>query len=46
MDGLSIVKYGDVDSLQEFLFENGMQHKLFREVLMDQGKTVTAFPLK
>ena len=45
MDELSIVKYGDVDSLQGFLFENGMQHKLFREVLMEQGKTVPAFPL-
>jgi hypothetical protein len=45
MDQLSIVKFGDVDSLQEFLFENGYQHKLFREILMDQGKTVPAFPL-
>ena len=45
MDELSIVKYGDVDSLQGFLFENGMQHKLFREILMDEGKTVPAFPI-
>ena len=25
---LSIVKFGDVDSLQEFLFENGLQHNV------------------
>lgn len=45
MDTLSIVKFGDVDSLQEFLFENGMQHKLFQETLMDQGIQVPVFPL-
>lgn len=29
MDTLSIVEFGNNDSLGEFLFENGMQHKLF-----------------
>jgi hypothetical protein len=45
MDTLSIVKFGDVDSLQEFLFENGVQHKLFQETFMDAGITVPVFPL-
>lgn len=45
MDALSIVKFGDIDSLQEFLFENGMQHRLFRDVLNSTGKQVPAFPL-
>jgi hypothetical protein len=28
-----------------FAFENGLQHKLFQETLMDQGFTVPIFPL-
>jgi hypothetical protein len=38
-DTLSAVEYGNNDSLQEFLFENGLQHKLFQEVFMDGGVT-------
>ena len=45
MDTLSIVKFGDVDSLQEFLFENGLQHKLFQETFMDAGISVPIYPL-
>ena len=45
METLSIVKFGDVDSLQDFLFENGTQHKLFQETFMDQGISVPIFPI-
>ena len=45
MDSLSIVKFGDRDSLGEFLFENGLQHKLFQETFMDQGISVPSYPL-
>ena len=41
----STVKFGDVESLSEFLFENGLQHKLFQETFMDQGKPVPIYPL-
>lgn len=44
-DTLSIVKFGDVDSLQQFLFENGLQHKVFQETLMDLDISVPIFPL-
>ena len=44
-DTLSIVKFGDVDSLGEFLFENGTQHKLFQETFMDQGISVPIYPI-
>ena len=44
-DTLSIVKFGDVDSLGEFLFENGIQHKLFQETFMDQGISVPIYPI-
>lgn len=45
MDTLSNVKFGDVDSLQEMLFENAQQHKLFWETLTDEGLTIPAFPI-
>lgn len=45
MDTLSIVKFGDSDSLGEFLFENGIQHKLFQETIMDKGISVPVFPI-
>ena len=44
-DTLSAVEYGNDDALQEFLFENGLQHKLFQETFMDVGVTVPVFPL-
>ena len=42
---LSTVKFGDVDSLGEFLFENGTQHKLFQETFMDLGISVPVYPI-
>ena len=42
---LSNVIFGDVDSLGEFLFENGLEHQLFRETFMDNGIQVPAYPL-
>ena len=45
MNTLSIVEYGNNDSLGEFLFENGLQHKLFQEVFMDSGISVPVYPI-
>jgi len=42
---LSIVKFGDRDSLGEFLFVNSVQHQVFRETFFAQGIQVPAFPL-
>ena len=44
-DTLSVVEYGNNDSLQEFLFENWLQHKLFQQTFMDVGVSVPVFPL-
>lgn len=44
-EALAMVKYGDKDSLGEFLFENGLQHKLFQETFMDSGFSVPIFPI-
>ena len=45
METLSIVKFGDKESLGEFLFENGTQHLLFWQVLTDAGQTYSKFPI-
>lgn len=45
MATLSAVKFGDVDSLALFSFENGLQHRLFTQTLMDQGFEVPVFPI-
>ena len=45
METLSIVQFGDAESLGEFLFENGTQHLLFWETMTDQGKTYPKFPI-
>ena len=45
MESLSIVKFGDKESLGEFLFENGVQHYLFWETLTDTGHTYPKFPI-
>ena len=45
METLSIVKFGDAESLGEFLFENGVQHYLFWETLADQGFTYPKYPI-
>ena len=44
-DTLSMVKFGNTEELNAFLFENGMQHQLFRDTIMDTGITMPAFPL-
>ena len=45
MDALSIVKHGDEESLGIFMFENSLQHGLFRDTFMDKGILVPSFPL-
>ena len=35
-DDLSYVEFGDTEGLGRFLFENGVQHQLFYEILADQ----------
>ena len=45
METLSIVKWGDTDSLGEFMFENGIQHKLFQQTFQRQGINVPVFPI-
>lgn len=40
-----MVKYGDEDSLKGFLFENGMQHRLFQQTFMDKGVSVPIYPI-
>jgi len=45
MSTLSSVEYGNDESLGEFLFENGLQHKLFQETFMDAGISVPVYPI-
>ena len=45
MDALSYVKFGDRDGLGEFLFENGVQHQVFYEILADKGIAVIKYPI-
>jgi hypothetical protein len=42
---LSTVEFGDIDSLGQFLFENALQHQVFRETLAKQGKVIPAYNL-
>ena len=44
-ESLSYVRFGDRDGLDEFLFENAQQHKLFYEVLMDKGIITPFYPI-
>ena len=44
-EALNAVKFGDRDSLGEFLFENGLEHRLFQETFMDAGISVPIFPI-
>ena len=37
LSSLASVKFGDRESLGEFLFENELEHRLFQNVFMDQG---------
>ena len=45
MDALSMVRHGDLDSLQGFFFENGIQHQTFADALMDLNTVIPRFPL-
>lgn len=45
MEALSYVKFGDKDGLSEMLFENGVQHQLFYEVLADANVLITKYPI-
>lgn len=45
MEVLASVKYGEQESLNEFLFENGLQHQLFRDVLAETNVLGPAYPL-
>ena len=45
MEALSYVKFGDKDGLGEMLFENGVQHQLFYEILADQGILIPKYPI-
>ena len=45
MDTLSMVEFGNNESLGEFLFENGLQHRLFQQVFMDSGISVPVYPI-
>lgn len=45
-DALLDVKFGDTNSLFPFLFENGLQHQLFRTTLFNKGVTnIPAYPI-
>jgi hypothetical protein len=44
-DVLSIVKFGDVESLNDFLFENGQQHYYFQRTFQQKGIAVPIFPI-
>lgn len=45
MEALASVVFGDDESLGVFLFENGLQHKLFQETFMDIGISMPIFPI-
>jgi hypothetical protein len=45
MEALSYVKFGDKDGLGEFLFENGVQHQLFYEILADNNVLIQKYPI-
>jgi hypothetical protein len=44
-DDLTTVKFGDVDGLGRMLFENGLQHRLFYNILGDQGIGIPDYPI-
>lgn len=45
LDTLSMVEFGDKESLDKFLFENYIEHELFRQILGEQGIQIPAYPL-
>ena len=44
-DDLTSVRFGDVDGLGVFLFENGRQHQVFYEQLAAKNILITKYPL-
>jgi len=44
-DDLTSVRFGDVEGLHVFLFENGRQHQVFYEQLADRNILITKYPL-
>ena len=44
-DTLSMVRFGDDESLTDFMFENGIQHSYFKQSFLDMGIQVPGFPL-
>ena len=45
MNDLSYVRFGDKDGLGQFLFENGVQHRLFSQVLADNNILYPKYPI-
>lgn len=45
MNALSSVEFGDRESLDIMLFENSIQHQLFRDTFARQGTSIPAYPL-
>lgn len=45
MNTLSIVKFGDIESLNDFLFENGIQHQTFWNNLASKGLAYDKLPI-
>ena len=45
MDILASVVFGEKESLSSFLFENGTQHRLFRDILAQNNIIAPAYPL-
>ncbi len=44
-DTLSIVKFGDIESLNDFLFENGLEHQTFWNKLAQNNITYSKLPI-
>lgn len=45
IDALSMVKFGDKDSLDDFLFENYLEHQQFRTKINASGFQSPSYPL-
>jgi len=45
MNDLSSVEFGDREGLDVLLFENAMQHQLFRNTLFRNGQAIPSYPL-
>ena len=45
LDALSYVEFGDIDGLQEFLWHNAIQHRVFYETMMRAGLATPDYPL-